>query len=72
MLRSLRRDEVYRYGIVLYDEHGSRTDVNWIADIRTPNANELPLTDKGNDYLYAVSLGIQFDVYNLPKNIVGY
>ena len=72
MLRSLRRDEVYRYGIILYDKHGSRTDVNWIADIRTPNANELPLTDKGNDYLYAVSLGIQFDVYNLPDDIAGY
>lgn len=40
--RSLRRDEVYRYGIVLYDKHGTRSDVQWIADIRTPSEDEFP------------------------------
>jgi hypothetical protein len=25
--RSLKRDEVYRYGIVLFDKHGSRSNV---------------------------------------------
>ena len=43
MLRSLRRDEVYRYGIILYDKSGKRSDVNWIADIRTPNNREFGL-----------------------------
>nr|DAS39430.1 MAG TPA: stabilization protein [Caudoviricetes sp.] len=35
--KSLRRDEVYRYGIVLYDKFGNRSSVRWIADIRVPN-----------------------------------
>lgn len=36
-LKSLRRDELYRYGIVLYDKFGNRSSVRWIADIRVPN-----------------------------------
>lgn len=36
-LKSLRRDEVYRYGIILYDKYGQASPVKWIADIRTPN-----------------------------------
>lgn len=36
VVRSLRRGEVYRYGIVFYDKYGSRTNVFWIQDIRTP------------------------------------
>lgn len=45
-LRSLRRDEVYRYGIILYDNNGRQSDVNWIADIKTPTANEFPIVEK--------------------------
>lgn len=44
LLRSLRRDEVYRYGIILYDNEGKKSDVNWIADIKTPDTCEYPLT----------------------------
>lgn len=36
MFRSLRRNEVYRYGIVFYDKYGNRTNVFWIQDIKTP------------------------------------
>ena len=35
--KSLRRDELYRYGIILYDKFGNSSNVKWIADIRTPN-----------------------------------
>lgn len=42
MFRSLRRDEVYRYGIVYYDKYGKRSNVQWIADIRTPNLERSP------------------------------
>ena len=45
-LRSLRRGEVYRYGIILYDKNGRQSDVNWIADIKTPTANEFPIVEK--------------------------
>lgn len=44
LLRSLRRDEVYRYGIVLYDRYGRRSDTQWIGDIRTPSEEEFPST----------------------------
>lgn len=40
MLRSLKRNEVYRYGIVYYDKYGRRSDVQWIGDLRTPTLIE--------------------------------
>lgn len=44
LFRSLKRDEVYRYGIVVYDKYGKRSDVQWIADIRTPSELEFSAT----------------------------
>lgn len=44
LLRSLKRDDVYRYGVVFYDKRGTRSDVLWIADIRTPNIKTVPIT----------------------------
>lgn len=70
MLRSLKRDEVYRYGIVLYNNKGAKSDALWIADIKTPTIKKCPLTSIIEDTLYANVLGIQFDV-NLPKIIDG-
>lgn len=35
-LASYHRDEIYRFGAVLYDNHGNKSDVKWIADIRFP------------------------------------
>jgi hypothetical protein len=40
VVRSLRRGEVYRYGIVFYNKYGSRTNVFWIQDIRTPGIHD--------------------------------
>lgn len=37
MMKSLKRDEVYRYGIVFYDKYGKRTNVLYIGDIKTPS-----------------------------------
>ncbi len=63
IFRSLRRDEVYRYGIVLYDKHGTRSDVQWIADIRTPSEYEFPSvrldqSSVQNRQVYARPIGI--------------
>lgn len=72
--RSLKRDEVYRYGIVLFDKHGSRSNVQWIADIRTPNINICPLMDK----LCANTIGVEFTLSSefkqnlIEKGIVSY
>ena len=72
--RSLKRDEVYRYGIILFDKHGSRSNVQWIADIRTPNINICPLMSD----TYANSIGVEFTLSSefkqdlIKKGIVSY
>lgn len=81
LFRSLRRDELYRYGIVLYHKNGSASNVKWIADIRTPNitwdgcetfhARGSREEDFAED-LIVKPLGIEFDVRNLPEDCVGY
>lgn len=72
--RSLKRDEIYRYGIVLFNKYGSRSNVQWIADIRTPNTDICSLT---ND-LYANTIGVEFTLSSefkqnlIKKGIVSY
>ena len=78
IFRSLRRDEVYRYGIVLYDKHGTRSDVQWIADIRTPSECEFPSvrldqSSVQNRQVYARPIGIQFSIHDIDtENISAY
>ena len=78
IFRSLRRDEVYRYGIVLYDKHGTRSDVQWIADIRTPSEREFPSvrldqSSVQNRQVYARPIGIQFSIHDIDtENISAY
>lgn len=80
LIKSLRRNEIYRYGIVLYDKYCQASPVKWIADIRTPN-----VTDEGfqlmssntivNDKRFELvirNLGIQFKVKSLPEGCTGY
>ena len=80
LIRSLRRDELYRYGIVLYDEYGQPSPVKWIADIRTPNVNvngfEIACQNgviDGAKYECTLNvLGVAFKVKNLPSGCTGY
>lgn len=63
-LKTLRRDEVYRYGIVLYDESGIRHQAKWIADIRTPSVYTKGFHTfyQDDERLKFYVLGIHFDV----------
>ena len=80
LLQSLRRNELYRYGIVLYDKYGQASPAKWIADIRTPNITDPQFNIftsntlvNGTRYELVVrNLGIQFKVKNLPTGCVGY
>lgn len=80
LLQSLRRNELYRYGIILYDKYGQASPAKWIADIRTPNMtdpqfNIFTSNTKVNDTRYELvvrNLGIQFKIKNLPTGCVGY
>lgn len=56
-IKSLKRGEVYRYGIILYKEDGTRSDVIWIGDIRIPGPDVIPLTN-GEKGTYQI--GIEF------------
>ena len=47
MLVGYRRDEMYRFGIVFFDELDNPTYVNWIADIRMPHIY-MPDTSQGS------------------------
>ena len=80
LLQSLRRNELYRYGIVLYDKYGQASPAKWIADIRTPNMTDPQFNIftsntmvNGTRYELVVrNLGIQFKVSNLPTGCTGY
>lgn len=77
-VKSLKRDEVYRYGIVLYDKYGNASPVKWIADIRTPDMHtpgfETFISRQLlNDNVHEIDLatrplGIEFRVHNLPSD----
>lgn len=75
--KSLRRNELYRYGIILYDKIGNPSPVKWIADIRTPNLYEeyfnTFISHYNNKYdLASLPLGVAFNVSNLPDECTGY
>lgn len=80
LIKSLRRNEIYRYGIVLYDKYCQASPVKWIADIRTPNITEEGFqlmssntVVNGKRYELVIrNLGIQFIVKRLPEGCTGY
>lgn len=80
LIKSLRRNEIYRYGIVLYDKYCQASPVKWIADIRTPNVTEegfqlMSSNTIVNNKCYELvirNLGIQFMVKSLPEGCTGY
>ena len=74
-LKSLRRDEIYRYGIILYDKEGNVSPVKHIADIRVPKSSVIGFETFGigeNGELLVYPLGIQFTVNNLPDEVIAY
>ena len=75
------RDEIYRFGIVLYNDRGLASPVHWIADIRMPSVRdddfEIFTFNESNEYgnnitLTTKPLGIEFEVDNLPDEVVRY
>lgn len=81
-MKSLRRGETYRYGIVLYNKLGQSSAVKWIDDITVPEIgsgdwyNTFNLEQRGDNNnikdLKVYPIGIQFDVQNLPEDVVSY
>lgn len=70
--KSLQRGEIYRYGIVLYNENGIKSAAKWIADIKVPSAQENNFVKYENGELKYYAAGIKVTVNNLPENCSGY
>lgn len=72
-LKSLRRGETYRYGIVFYDKYGNATAVKHLKDIQIPSIEQIPSFKYTDGKLYVFPIGIRFNI-NMPEdsNIVGY
>lgn len=72
-IKSLKRGEVYRYGIVLYKNDGTRSDVIWIGDIRIPHPGIIKLNELGT-----IQIGIEFTLneafkkFAIKNDICGY
>ena len=69
--RGYQRDEIYRFGIVFYNNKSLPSNVSWIGDIRMPNAHEYPIFFAGEN-LVGKALGLQFEVTNVPEEAVAY
>lgn len=64
-ITSLRRGEVYRYGVILYDEHGHESSPKFIADIMIPPESEpgFELVDEFNNGQTTLKrIGIKFSL----------
>lgn len=59
---SLRRGEVYRFGVIFYDENGNKSAVKHIADIEIPwdDASISNLFNKSGNQFTGKSIGIEF------------
>jgi hypothetical protein len=68
-----QRDEIYRFGIVFFNNKGQASFVKWIGDIRMPNYAEYPIQLNSLDTDFK-ALGLHFDMdfSTLPADIVSY
>ena len=81
--KSYTRDEVYRFGLIMYNDKNIPSPVHWIADIRMPHASDTnykPFTNNESIYssintsegpytLLSHPLGVQFSITNLPSEV---
>ena len=63
LLRSLRRGETYRYGIVYYDKYGRRSDVQPIGDIHVDEiGSDNPTFNISGGRLIAYPIGVKINI----------
>lgn len=70
--KSYQRDEIYRFGIIFYNNKGIPSPVYWIGDIKTPHATQMPPFELISNTVYGRPLGIKFTVRNVPVGAVSY
>lgn len=70
--KGYQRDEVYRFGIIFYNNKSIPSPVYWIGDIKIPHAGQIPIFSYENNQLVGNAIGIKFNVRNLPEGAVSY
>lgn len=65
-LNTFRSEEVYRFGVRLFDNHGRASSVKWIADIMIPPASYVD--NDSQDHCYLKLTGIEFSINNSYDN----
>jgi len=68
-LKSLRRGETYRFGVILYDEKGNSSAVFHLKDVDVPEGLAWNVE---NNTLYANPCGVRITINNLPTEAVAY
>lgn len=69
--KGFQRDEIYRFGVVFYDNKGRRSFVKWIGDIRMPSEIEEPIITNDNGDIKGRRLTLEFHINNRPENLDG-
>ena len=74
LLRSLRRDEKYQYGVIYYDKYGARSNVIKLPELTVPQSEIVEtLIHDQERVLYAKPVGVKCTVpLNIGREIVWY
>lgn len=82
-----QRDEIYRFGIIFYNNKNIPSPVHWIGDVRMPSVNDIDAPGTAiqpfhsgvesrwcltNTELIGYALGIKFNVKNIPSDVLSY
>lgn len=70
--KSYQRDEIYRFGIVFYNDSNIATPVYWIADIKFPHSREACPWYMNDSFPEGKPIGIEFTVKNIPAGTKAY
>lgn len=70
--KGYQRDEVYRFGIVFFNDKNVATPVYWIGDIKFPHCWESCPWYVNEEDLHGKAIGIKFDVKNYPDGAKAY
>lgn len=71
-LKSLRRGEVYRYGIIFYDKDGNASAVKHLKDVTVDDWIERPTFEKRGDKLIVKPIGVKFKNLHIPSSVKKY
>ena len=70
--RTYARNEVYRFGVRLFDMDGNPSSVKWIADIKMPDTKTVPYTKYYNNDVavgvFVKNISIEFTPRNTTQS----